>query len=228
MSEEIKLTIAIPTAGRVHWACSLSLASLVAKLCGGIPARPNADLSFSIDGQISSCILSNRELLARRAMDGGKTHLLFIDDDMGFDPRAVEIMFGRRHPVVACNYLIKDQDDADLKFVAVSPCGRRILVREEATGLQEIAYSGFGLSLFEVDVFRKTPQPWFLPEFVPAANSYTTEDNPFFKRVRTAGFACYVDHDASKLITHNGDKIWKWDQWKPKPKPDLKVAEEVA
>lgn len=222
MSETIKLVVAIPTAGTVNFAFAYSLASLVAKLSGGVPTRPGAGLDITLDGQVSSVIHSNRELLVRRAIDSGKTHLLFLDDDMGFDPRVIDVLLGRRQPVVATNYLIKHPDDADPQFVAVSLDGRRIVTRESSTGLEPISYSGFGVSLFEVDVFRKTPQPWFQPEFVPESNCYTTEDNPCFRRIREAGFACYVDHDASKMIDHNGAKKWRWDQWRP---PELKIAE---
>lgn len=221
MSESIKLLIAIPTAGTVKFIFAYSLASLIARLTQGITTRPDEEFSVSIEGQVSSVIHSNRELLARHSVDNGYTHLLFIDDDMGFNPSAVDIMMGRRHPVVACNYLIKHPDHVDPQFVTVGLNGHRIVTRAESTGLQEIAYSGFGLSLFETRVFKDTPQPWFLPKFVPEANCYTTEDNPFFERVRAAGFPCYVDHDASKMVDHNGDKSWKWDQWRPpKPKED--------
>lgn len=215
MSKSIKLVVAVPSSGRNHFGFTFSLASLMARFAGGVPTRPDAEITVTLDGQVSSCIHSNRELLVRRAIDNGMTHLLFLDDDMSFDPRVVDILLGRRQPVVACNYLIKDSDDVAPRFVAVSPCGRRIITRESSVGLQEIAYSGFGVSLFETRVFADTPQPWFLPVFVPEASSYTTEDNPCFERIRQAGFPCYVDHDASKLIEHNGEKKWRWDQWHP-------------
>lgn len=220
MSETIKLVVAIPTSGRNHFSLTFSLAGLMGRVSQGIATRPDAELILSLDGQVSSCILSNRELLVRRALDAGYTHLLFLDDDMGFDPNVLSILLGRRQPVVACNYLIKEQEDVAPKFVAVAPNGRRIITAKDSTGLQEIAYSGFGVSLFETRVFAATPQPWFLPEFVREASCYTTEDNPCFRRIREAGFPCYVDHDASKLITHNGDKSWKWDQWFPAKVPE--------
>lgn len=219
MSEVIKLVIAVPTAGKIDAACYFSSLALIARLANGLQSRPDAELQITNEGQISSVIPSNRELLVRHAIDTGKTHLLFIDDDMGFHPQAVDIMFSRRHPVVACNYLIKRQHHEDPEFVAVGMDGRRVVTSKESTGLQEIQYSGFGLSLFEVEAFAKTPQPWFHPDFVPGASCYTTEDNPCYRRLRESGHKVYLDHDASKLVDHNGLKAWKWDQWTPaKPK----------
>lgn len=216
-SETIKLAIGIPTAGKTHCALTYSLAGMIGKLTGGIPTRPDAELHLLVDMQVSSCIHSNREIIVRRAIDTQCTHLMFLDDDMGFDPRVAEILLGRRQPVVACNYLVKWDDDHSQEFAAVALNGKRIITDENSTGLQEIAYAGFGVSLFETRVFAGTPQPWFLPVFVPESNMYTTEDNPCFERIRKAGFPCYVDHDASKLVDHNGDKKWKWSQYVRQP-----------
>lgn len=220
MSETIKLVIAIPTTGLVRSGFAHSLAGLVGKATSGIRTRPEAGLELSIDMQESSVIHSNREQLAKRAVKNGMTHLLFLDDDMMFEPNILDVLFGRRHPVVAVNYLIKKWPP---EFVAVAENGRRVITDKESAGLQEIAYTGFGVSLFETRVFEKTPQPWFLPEFVPESDSYTTEDNPFYRRVREAGFKVYLDHDASKLVTHvGGSTPWRWENYK---RPEKKEAE---
>jgi hypothetical protein len=71
------------------------------------------------------------------------------------------------------------------------------------------------VSLFEIEVFKTTPQPWFAPKFDPATSTYTTEDNPFYERVRNAGFTVYLDQDASKMVSHVGNKGWSWGEWKP-------------
>lgn len=216
MSEIIKLAICIPTAGMVRAGFAYSLAGMVARLSQGVPTRPEAGLDITMDLQESSVIHSNREQLVKRAIQSEKTHLLFLDDDMVFEPQILEIMLGRRLPVVAVNYLIKT---FPLEFVAVAPDGRRICTLPESTGLQEIAYTGFGVSLFEIDVWKRTPQPWFQPQFVPEADAYTTEDNPCYAKIREAGFKCYVDHDASKLVDHMGHAKYGWKMYRPeKPK----------
>lgn len=211
MTTEIKLTIAVPTAGMVPMGFAYSLAGLLTYVAAnGCRTRPEAEFNAKIDVQESSVIHTNREQLVRRAMDGGQTHLLFLDDDMTFEPRILDVLFSRRHPVVAVNYLIKTEPASAAEFVAVSLAGNRIPTRQGDTGIVPIAYTGFGVSLFEVDVFRKTPQPWFLPKFDPANNGYTTEDNPCYERIREAGFPVYLDHDASKMVSHIGRKAWNW------------------
>lgn len=209
----IDLVIAVPTAGSVRMGFAYSLATLIAKVSAqGISSRPGETLSVSMDVAESSVIHTNREQLVRRALDAGKTHLLFIDDDMVFEPQALDILAGRRHPVVAANYCIKVTPP---EFVAVDLDGQRVPTTERSTGLQPIAYTGFGLSLFELEVFRRVPQPWFQPEFCAEANAYTTEDLPCYRKIREAGFDVYLDHDASKLVSHVGNKAWNWSEWRP-------------
>lgn len=210
MSDKIDLVIAIPTAGMVRMSFAYSLCGLVSTTAArGMPTRPEATLTVCMDIVESSVIHTNREQLVKRAIDAGKTHLMFFDDDMTFEPAVLEIMLGRRQPVVVTNYLIKT---ATPEFVAVGLDGKRVPTREGSTGLQPIAYSGFGCSLFELEVFKRTPQPWFLPKFIPESSSYTTEDNPCFERIREAGFPVYLDHDASKLLSHIGSRAWNWKE----------------
>lgn len=209
---DIRLVIAVPTAGTVRMGFAYSIAGLIARVAAeGIPTRPESVIAIRMDVVESSVIHSNREALCKRAIGADMTHLLFLDDDMIFEPQALDIMLGRRQQVVCTNYLIKT-DNPD--FVAVGLNGRRLPTLPESTGIQPIAYSGFGVSLFEVEVFKRTPQPWFLPKFIPESDTYTTEDNPFYERVRDAGHQVYLDHDASKLVSHLGTKAWNWKEFK--------------
>ena len=210
---DLRIGIAIPTAGTVRMAFAASLVGMVAKFAaGGVPTVPEAKISIALHVLESSNWITNREKLARASIDDNETHLMFLDDDMVFDPRVLEILLGRRQAIVTTNYLIKTEPPTD--FVAVSLDGQRVPTKAESTGIQPIAYSGFGVSLIEVEVFKQTPQPWFMPDFNAEQSEYTTEDNPFFRRAREAGFTVYVDHDASKLVSHMGSRAWNWSEVK--------------
>lgn len=211
--ESIKVSVAVPTGGQVPMSFAYSLSALVGYTAAhAVPTMPGAEAELQINIVESSNWITNREQLAAHAIAEGYTHMLFLDDDMSFHPSVLSVLLGRRQPIVVTNYLIKT--DAP-EFVAVGLDGNRIPTTEQSTGLQPIAYSGFGVSLFEVDVFKRTPQPWFLPDFDPAQNSYTTEDNPFFRRARESGFKVLLDHDASKLLGHVGRRTWRWQEWRP-------------
>lgn len=211
--QEINIAIGIPTAGKVAMSFAASLTSMVAKFAaGGVPTVPEAKITMSVHVMESSNWITNREKLARGAIDEGKTHLLFLDDDMIFDPRVLDSLLGRRQPIVVTNYLIKTEPAKD--FVAVGLDGNRLPTKETSVGIEPILYSGFGVSLIDVEVFKKTPQPWFMPDFDAVSGEYTTEDNPFFRRARESGFSVYLDHDASKMVAHVGGKTWNWNEVK--------------
>lgn len=206
--EKIKLSIAVPSHGAVCIEFLHSVTGLIAKLASGIPTRPKSELELSFNPCKSPCIHGGRESLVELAIKSECTHLLFLDHDMSFDPRVIDVLFSRRLPVVVANYVMKKEDPVE--FVAVGLDGKRVATVESSTGLEEIVYSGFGVSLFEVQVFKDTPQPWFLPLWISETKQYTTEDNPCFQRLRAAGHKCWLDHDASKLVAHNGDKVYEW------------------
>lgn len=209
----LKLTIGIPSAGTVPMGFAYSLAGMIAKIgADRIPTIPEATIEVSMDIVESSNWIENREQLAMRAVDSGRTHLMFLDDDMIFEPNILEIMLGRRQQIVCTNYLIKTVECDS--FVAVGLDGKRVPTTETSVGLQPIAYSGFGVSIFDTEVFKKIPQPWFLPDFDPESKGYTTEDNPFYRKAREAGLTVYLDHDASKLVSHIGRRSWNWKEYK--------------
>lgn len=213
MSDLIKLVIAVPSAGTTRMDFTTSVTGLLSKIASDcLPTRPECGVEVSMDVAMSSVIHGNRETLAMRAIEQEKTHILFLDDDMAFDPRVIDILFGRRQSVVATNYLIKTE--AKDSFVAVGLNGKRVVTDEKTTGIVPVAYTGFGVSLFDIEVFKQTPQPWFLPQWVPDKKIYTTEDNPFYARVRAAGFTVYLDQDASKLVTHLGNSSWNWKEYR--------------
>jgi hypothetical protein len=212
-ANDIRLVIGIPTAGLVRVQFAYSLCGLVSRLgvCG-LQTRPECPIEVSIDIAASSVIHGNRETLVHRAINEYKTHILFLDDDMEFSPLVADRLFAHRQPVVATNYLIKD--DSKDKFVAVALDGKgRVPTLESSTGLVPVAYSGFGVSLFDLEVFKKTPQPWFHPIWLGEGKGYTTEDNPCFERIRNAGYTCYIDQDASKLVSHLGCSAWNYKDY---------------
>lgn len=211
MSDAVKLVVAIPTAGSVPMSFAYSLATMVAWVgANGIPSRSESSLELKMDVVESSNWITNREQLVKRAIDAGMTHLMFIDDDMMFEPQIIDVMLGRRQSIVVTNYLIKTEPAKD--FVAVDLEGNRLATTEKSKGIVPVRYSGFGVSIFDLDVFKSIDQPWFAPRFLPDENSYTTEDLPFFEKAIAAGYKVYLDHDASKLVTHIGRKAWNWKE----------------
>lgn len=211
---DIRLVIGIPTAGMVRMSFAYSLSGLMGYIAAnGSRSRPEASLHVGIDVQESSVIHSNREAIVHRAIEAGKTHLLFLDDDMTFEPNILDVMLGRRHPVVCTNYMIKTFPANEADWVAVSLAQKRVPTRRQDTGIVPIAASGFGVSLFDLEAFKRAERPWFLPNYAGPPQFYSTEDYPCYERIRRAGFDVMLDQDASKLVSHIGSKAWNWSEW---------------
>lgn len=208
---DLKVAACVPTAGLVNSDFAHSLAALMA-YSHHLRSRPGDEsIALTLLMQQTSCIHANREALVTQALDWGCSHILFLDDDMVFSPQVLDVLLGRRQPIVVTNYTMKGTPPT---FVAVGmDTKRRIVTCEQSTGLEEIHYSGFGVSLFERQVFEQTPKPWFLPRYDAENDTYTTEDLPFFEAARAAGFKCWLDHDASKLIGHRGLRTYEWRDW---------------
>lgn len=213
MSGEIKLAVLVLSSGHCKTFFAQSLAQLFqySKL---MRLRPDASgMQRKQFVQVGSVIHANRERLVCLALDWGATHVLFADDDMCFNPKAVEILLGRKQAFVACNY---PRRVLPISFTAVGPDMKMEMVTNNASeGLEEAGYTGFGLSLIDTDVFRAIPQPWFLPKWLEDQKQYTTEDWPFCEKVREAGYKVLVDHDASKLVGHVGDHLFDWSMGEP-------------
>jgi hypothetical protein len=210
MDEEIRLAIGVPSSGFVRAGFAHSLANLMGHLASvGIQSRPGATLLIHLNMIEGSVIHMAREEIVTRAFEQDSTHILFLDDDMIFAADVLDNLMAHRKPIVISNYLLKTDNP---KFLTVYMSGREILTSHKTTGLQLARSGGFGVSLFEIEVFKQTPQPWFLPLYLPEIKKYTTEDVPFFARTREAGFQTYVDHDVSKKISHIGNKVWEWNR----------------
>jgi len=224
--EPIKVMIAVPSSGHVKAWFAHSLAGLTAQFAS-IKSRPDAaghELTMGL--QVTSVIHANREKLVTEALKAEATHVLFIDDDMAFDPRVLDVLLSRRHPIVCCNYPKKG---FPITFTAIRPDGKAaIQTTKDSVGLEEALYTGFGMALIETRVFKAVPKPWFLPKYFPDIDTYSTEDLPFFEKATAAGFTVYVDHDASKLIGHVGEWTFRWDQAQSPEVPKAKPVETTA
>jgi hypothetical protein len=203
----VRLAVCVPTSGQCKSTFAYALAHTAAFFA---PGRFSATEDLTVLMQESSVIHSNREALVDRALAWGATHVLFVDDDMYWPPKAVLSLMSRDQPFVACNY---PKRTYPIEFTAIALDGKRLPTTAESTGLEECLFAGFGVALISTEIFKALPKPWFLPGWMDQGNDYTTEDAPLYVRAREAGFVPYIDHDASKMdIGHIGLHVFAWNQ----------------
>jgi hypothetical protein len=157
----------------------------------------------------SSGISTNREQLVMDCLNDGCTHICFMDEDMKFDPFTLHRIARHKKPMVVCNYRIRKKG-GDFSAMSLSP-PTRVITNADSTGLEPCAFAGFGFSLIAREVFEQIPHPWFPIIWSDKYGRYSTEDKPFCEMVRKRGYEIYVDHDASKMVSHIGTYDFKYD-----------------
>ena len=219
--EKVKVGICIPTAGLIRAAAAFSTYQVVGMLAQRklwAEAREQGLVMFMREG---SGIAANREKMVLEALALDCTHILFIDDDMSFEPQAFASLAGRRLPIVGCNYRMRFPP-AEFTALHLDRSRGRMSTTAESSGLEPADYMGFGLCLIEARVFRALERPWFLPTYIEGV--YTTEDLPFYWAARKGGFTAFVDQDASKLIGHIGIHDYRWHRSYEDAKQECKAG----
>jgi len=204
-----KLAILTPTTGFARTIYTFSLIQMIFHFSRNQIYEGVEDQTLQYMPMEGSGIGAMREALVLEALKHDYTHVLFIDEDMGFKPNALHVLAQRKLPIVGCNYPKRVKDGG---FTALSlDQSRRLVTDEQTTGLERAYYTGFGFCLVERQVFEQVEKPWFLIGYNLTTNTYSTEDAAFGKRLIDAGVEWHCDHDASKLIWHNGSYNYNFE-----------------
>lgn len=207
---DFNVMIGIPTSGVVKAAFATSLAQLVSYFMA-YKVEDYDSQQILMNVMEGSGISANRDKIVNIALDEKEmTHVLFIDDDIGFPMDAIHQLAAHRKPIVACNYRMR-YPPAEFAAVALDE-KTRVPTTPEKTGLEEVAFTGFGLCLMERKVLEAVEKPRFMLEYDHKTNLYSTEDSTFFRKAREAGFPCLIDHDLSKKIWHAGSLNYSWNE----------------
>ena len=199
---EFQLAIATPSTGQCKAQFAFSLARMIIEFTQ-VPILPDVtEQGIALYGVEGTGVSQNREDMVKKFLDSGATHLLFIDDDMGFNSNVLHVLASRRLPIVGCNYRMRVPP---AEFMAHRN-KVEIKTTKESRGVEPVDYMGFGFCLMEKRVLESVPEPRFLINWSPVGG-YSTEDSAFFAK---SPFKPYIDHDASKLVWHSGNIQYTW------------------
>lgn len=212
------VAICTPTAGLVTASYAVSMPFLITTfLTEPVIGREQEEKKIGYQMIISASIHQSRENMIEEALKNDCTHVLFVDDDMGFDRYCLNGALARQMPIVVGNYRRKA---APFRFTAVNKDENDTIVEikttEESRSLEECYYGGFGFTLIETEVLKAVKAPRFLPGWSEKYGTYTTEDFPFYKQAKEKGFTAFVDHDLSKKLRHQGQAHYTYNMDLPK------------
>lgn len=214
MSKQLLVGMCTPTAGLVNVQYVASLPSMVLHFLQ-TPVLSQEYSTKNIHQQVTAGanIGEARDNMVDACLERGCTHVLFIDDDMGFEPDCLTLALNRQLPVVLANYR-RRKPPAPFITQKKDEYGTMHVVETTAdkNSCEEVWYGGFGFCLIEREVLEAVKRPRFMMYYMPPPfDLYTTEDLPFFNAVHEAGFPVFLDHKLSKKVWHNGTYEYTWD-----------------
>jgi len=150
--------------------------------------RPDFILLNANNGPIDTL----RNDLVTKALEVGASHLIMMDTDMVYHPKTITSLLSRRLPIVgALSY--RRYPPFDPIMLKGKP-GEYYGVNEWEEGeLVEVDATGAGCMLFEMNVFRKMPPPWFKFRKLNGGDETIGEDIGFCCDLKAAGYRIFVD-----------------------------------
>ena len=188
MDNRKKIVIGIPHTGTLYTEMVTSLINL-----------NTLESKYLINIQMlkSSILYISREYLVMAALDAKADYLMFLDSDQiitieGLEKLASHLDDGEDiattlifrkdppyHPCVFSEQHLLPNNQVSLTFYDVE--------MEDLTKPFYVESSGFGCIMMKMDIFKKMPQPWFLPA------PYTGEDITFMYKAKQLGYKTLCD-----------------------------------
>ena len=183
-----KIVIGIPHTGTLYTDIAMNLMNLTA-----------TENKYSINIQMlkSSILYISREYLTLAALQSKADYLMFLDSDQTISSQGIEqlashldngediattLIFRKDppfHPCVFSHQELLPNNQISLKFYDIA--------NQDLTKPFYVESSGFGCIMMKLDIFKKIPQPWFLPA------PYTGEDITFMYKAAQMGYKTLCD-----------------------------------
>ena len=139
-----KLFIAIPVYDYMQTNFVISLSNLITKLT-------DDKIDFEIAYEKGSLLYLNRERLTKRAIEGGFSHILWLDSDMVFDADVIDKLYSDDREFTSCIYCSRHGEQRSIIFSSLDPATR---VEDWPDDIFEIAACGFGCCLGDIELFK--------------------------------------------------------------------------
>lgn len=150
-----------------------------------------------------------RNFIVKQAIAAGCTHLIMMDTDQIYDVKTIPKLLSHKLPVVGC-LVYRRYPPFDPLMLKGKIHEYKTISEWEPDSLVEVDATGTGCLMFNMEVFRKMPSPWF--KFRKSRGSTVGEDIGFCSDLREAGYKIFVDTSIpaghlSNMVVNDG--TWK-------------------
>jgi len=202
-SGEVKVAIGLAATDFVHTFFAYDYAGLMANT---LVARPQWQIARLVSR--GSLIPQQRELITDATIDGGFTHVLFVDSDMRFPKDALVRLVEHDLPIVGAGYTDRHKPYKP-QVIKHLDTDERVYTTREKEGVEQVAALGFGCILIRRDALEKIDRPrftvgWSQSDAHPNG-AHVGEDIFFCFKAGKASVPIYVDHDLTRDVKHIGE-----------------------
>ncbi len=177
----MKLLIAIPSLDYMHTEFVKSLTALVCRL-------KDEGIKFDVTIQSGTLVYVARDKLAKKAINEGYSHVLWLDADMVFRPDLLEVLTESGRPFVVGICHSRREPYASCLFKSFLPVERFEEYPDEPF---KVAGSGLACALTEVKILRDVCFTNSGSCFCPTAK--LGEDLAFCMRVKDLGYEIWAE-----------------------------------
>ena len=136
-----------------------------------------------------------RNNIVRESLDIGATSLIMMDTDQVYHPKTIPTLLKHKLPIVGAlvhrryppfdSLMLKKKETANtIEYESIDDY--------EPDSLVEVDATGSGCLMFDMEVFRNMPAPWFKTVRNPDGTTLG-EDVGFCKDLKAAGYRIFVD-----------------------------------
>lgn len=180
------ILIAICTGGTMR-------SETVTSLIGAMEVLKGHGVGVGLRIEIGGYVSMNRNRLVRHALENNFTHIMFIDNDMVFQPSAIQRLLDADKDIVGANYNARGVPGKPVVMTikltdpALEPQPGQVKTVEISAQLFTTFSLGTGFLLIKTDVFKKMDSPWFVDGEDKNGECFT-EDVEFCRKAHLAGY----------------------------------------
>ena len=211
----MKLLIGVPALDYMHADFVKCLTALIFKL-------KKDGVNFDLEIATGTLVYFARDRIARKAINEGYTHVLWLDADMVFNPDVVDDLLFPDKPFVCGVFHARRPSYGSCIFKCIDLIQGVSRYEEYPADTFEIAGCGFACVLIETEILKAVCTHYGTC-FTPIINY--GEDLAFCKRVTELGYKMYCE--PSVRVGHIGHKVI-WPEDHEKWKAEISNYEEVT
>lgn len=171
--------------------------------------RPDFTLIHADNGPIDTL----RNDIVEKALACGATSLIMMDTDMIYHPKTITRLLSHKLPVVGA-LCFRRYPPFDSIMLKITDNGYESIDDWQEGELVEVDATGAGCIIYDMEVFRKMPYPWF--RFQKMENGMTIgEDIGFCQDLKAAGYRIFVDtavpcdHLTTMAVNRNTNLLYR-------------------